>query len=44
MTELNLKSGTIVTRNEEEEIRVDAGKIIIVPVWRFLLSLPELQE
>jgi len=41
MTELGLKSGTIVTRNEEEEVEGDSGKILVVPVWRFLLSLPE---
>jgi uncharacterized protein len=43
MAELGLKAGTIVTRNEEEEIKVDAGKIEVVPVWRFLLNLPESQ-
>lgn len=43
MAELGLKSGTIVTRNEEEEIEVDGGKIEAVPVWRFLLNLPESQ-
>jgi predicted AAA+ superfamily ATPase len=43
MAELGLKSGTIVTRNEEEEIEVDGGKIDAVPVWRFLLNLPESQ-
>ncbi len=41
MTELNLPHGTIVTRNEEEEIQVASGKINVVPVWRFLLNLPE---
>jgi len=41
MAELGLKSGTIVTRNEEEEIDVDSGKIEVIPVWRFLLNLPE---
>jgi len=39
--ELSLKTGTIVTRNEEEEIKVDGRKIEIVPAWRFLLNLPE---
>ena len=39
--ELSLKTGTIVTRNEEEGINVDGGKIEVVPVWRFLLNLPE---
>jgi len=43
MAELGLKSGTIVTRNEEEEIEADGGKIVAVPVWRFLLNLPESQ-
>ncbi|MFH7320881.1 ATP-binding protein [Desulfurivibrio sp. D14AmB] len=41
MTELKLSQGIIVTRNEEEQIKVDSGKIDVVPVWRFLLNLPE---
>ena len=40
MTELNMTSGTIVTRHEEEQIQTEAGKIDVVPAWRFLLSLP----
>ena len=43
MVELGLKTGTIVTRNEEEKIKVDGGEIEVVPVWRFLLNLPESQ-
>ena len=43
MVELGLKTGTIVTRNKEEEIKVDGGKIEVVPIWRFLLDLPESQ-
>ena len=39
MAELGLNAGTIVTRNEEEEIHVDAGRIEVVPVWRFLLNI-----
>ncbi|MBW2559051.1 MAG: hypothetical protein JRC93_13135 [Deltaproteobacteria bacterium] len=39
--ELSLKTGTLVTRDEEEEINVGGGKIEVVPVWRFLLNLPE---
>jgi len=39
MAELGLNAGTIVTRNEEAEIQVDAGKIEVVPVWRFLLNI-----
>jgi uncharacterized protein len=41
MTELKLSQGTIVTRNQEEQIQVDSGRINVVPVWRFLLNLPE---
>lgn len=52
MAELGLKSGTIVTRNEEDEIEVDlpgprasrqagGGKIAVVPAWRFLLGISE---
>ncbi|MCD6175248.1 MAG: ATP-binding protein [Planctomycetes bacterium] len=44
MAELKLKSGTIVTRNEEEQIKVDSGQISVVPAWRFLLNLQESQE
>jgi hypothetical protein len=40
MDELGLTSGIIVTRNEEEQISVDSGMIDVVPIWRFLLSLP----
>lgn len=41
MAELGLKAGMIVTRNEDEEIKVDGGKVAVVPVWRFLLYLSE---
>jgi hypothetical protein len=41
MTELNLKSGTIVTRGEDEQIDAGGGAINVVPIWRFLLDLPE---
>ena len=41
MAEYGLQSGTVVTRNEETEIQVDAEKIAVVPAWRFLLDLPE---
>jgi len=43
MVELGLKAGTIVTRREEEQIKVAGGKIEVVPIWRFLLNLPESQ-
>lgn len=39
MAELKLASGIIVTRGEEGQIEVEAGKIAIVPAWRFLLDL-----
>lgn len=41
MAELGLAQGIIVTRNEEEQVPVDSGKIDVVPAWRFLLNLPE---
>lgn len=44
MMELDVKTGIIVTRYEEE--RIDAGEkaIHVVPAWRFLLDLPEVPE
>lgn len=41
MIELDMSLGIIVTRNEEEQIQVDSGKIDVMPAWRFLLKLPE---
>lgn len=41
MAELGLPAGTIVTRGDEEQITVAAGRIDVLPAWRFLLSLPE---
>jgi hypothetical protein len=41
IAELGLKTGTIVTRNEDERIASDGGIIEVVPAWRFLLDLPE---
>ncbi len=41
MAELKTPQCFIVTRNEEEQIHVDSGKIDVVPVWRFLLNMPE---
>jgi hypothetical protein len=40
MAELDLKTGIIVTRNEEERIATDAGIIEAIPAWRFLLDIP----
>ena len=39
MAELGLRTGTVVTREEEEMVRIDAGTIEVVPAWRFLLDL-----
>ena len=39
MSVLGLREGTIVTRDEEETVPVDAGRIDVVPAWRFLLDL-----
>lgn len=39
MTELNLSSGTIVTRWEEQQIKTEQGMIDVVPAWRYLLNL-----
>jgi len=37
MRELALERGTIVTRNEEETVTVDAGTVDVMPAWRFCL-------
>ena len=44
MGELNLKTGIIVTRNEDELIELGDAVIKVVPTWRFLLDLPETAE
>ena len=41
MAELKLPQGTIVTRNEEEQIQVDSGIINVMTAWRFLLNVPD---
>lgn len=38
MSELGLQQGFIVTRNDSASIQVGAGKIDVVPSWRFLLD------
>jgi predicted AAA+ superfamily ATPase len=38
MAELSLDSGTIVTRRDAETVPVEAGKIDVLPAWRFLLD------
>ena len=44
MAELGFTSGTIVTRNNEERIDTGQGAISVVPIWCFLLDLPESAE
>jgi predicted AAA+ superfamily ATPase len=44
MAELGLAAGTIVTRNEDEQIMTGAGTIDVVPAWRFLLDLSKSTE
>ena len=39
MKEQDLTIGTIVTRNEKEQIETDSGIINIVPIWSFLLQI-----
>ncbi len=41
MNELKMPKGIVVTRNEEELIRVDSVTIKLMPVWRFLLGMAE---
>jgi uncharacterized protein len=41
MAELRLKTGTIVTRNDDEQIETDAGTVDVIPAWRFLLDVPD---
>ncbi len=38
MEELNLDSGIIVTRNEEDKIHIEGRWIEVIPIWRFLLN------
>jgi predicted AAA+ superfamily ATPase len=38
MAELDMSRGIIVTRHEEETIKVESGTIEVVPIWRFLLE------
>jgi hypothetical protein len=42
MAELGLKTGTIVTWNEDERIDAGGGNIEVAPTWRFLLQLQEM--
>jgi predicted AAA+ superfamily ATPase len=39
MNKYNLKEGLIITKNHEEIIAVENKKIIVKPLWKFLLNL-----
>ncbi len=41
MHELGLKSGLIVTQNDNEKIKVTSGVIEVLPIWRFLLNFSD---
>jgi predicted AAA+ superfamily ATPase len=36
MKKFNLNQGIILTFNQEDEINVDEGKILILPVWKWM--------
>ena len=38
MRKFNVKKGTIVTKNEEREIKVEEGMITLIPAWKWVLS------
>ena len=38
MKEMKIKEGTVVTRNESEAIESLAGKINVVPAWKYFIS------
>ena len=44
MAELSLNTGIVVTRSEEERVVTAGGTIDVVPIWRFLLDLPDSTE
>ncbi len=41
LDELGLDSGTLVTRDHDEDIDLNGRRLQIISAWRFLLSLPE---
>ncbi|MBI5584610.1 MAG: ATP-binding protein [Deltaproteobacteria bacterium] len=40
MGEQGLKTGFIVTKNEDERIETASGRIEVIPLWRFLVEQP----
>lgn len=41
MSAYGLASSIVVTRDEDEQIDIPAGRVTVVPAWRFLLQMPE---
>jgi predicted AAA+ superfamily ATPase len=41
MVEQGMKTGTIVTRNEDERIDAGGGTIEVIPAWRYLLDMAQ---
>ena len=41
MTETELKTSILITRNETEHIEIKGYAIEVIPIWRMLLDLPE---
>ncbi len=41
MKEHGISRGLVVTRTQEERVDTDAGRVDVIPAWRFLLELPE---
>ena len=40
MAELQIKTSTIVTRGESEQVPCDVGTINVIPAWKFLIEIP----
>jgi predicted AAA+ superfamily ATPase len=38
MEELGLSKAILVTRSDQEELKIEQGVIEIIPVWSFLLQ------
>jgi predicted AAA+ superfamily ATPase len=38
MDEFKLKTGLILTYNHENEIKIEGKKLIVKPVWKWLLE------
>ena len=39
LKELKLRSGLILTNNQEDELLIDDIKIVIKPAWKWMLSI-----